>query len=471
MPLTKKPIKIKWSLTSRDVKVQSLVDFLYGDLDLGRLKAAQKKKLLTTILMNLLLSDTCQRGIQYPRNSNWYQLTPVKYKYPFQTYDLVIKVTDGLIKKGYINNIMGEWDMQADYKEQSVMTPTEKLKKALREFSTSVVEYRQPVQTVILREITKQKVLNPQTGRMVKKRTKKLLSYNETSEIHEMRRIIEQWNELRSKHTITFSLPKDLVSTLTAEKTDSKKNIPLVYNADLINESSTEIEYKIRHRYAHRVFNNNFRLYGRYSGATETLLNKEIRPYFQINGEPTVEIDFEAFHTRMLYNLEGVDYQNDPYQAAADTYTDKEYKSRKLFKKMGLMSLNADSETSAIKAVREDLLTDKENPMNVPYDILKSMLEHWLKVHQPIAKYLCSGMGLKLMNKDSQIAEKVINYFTNLGILVLCVHDSFIVAGSHKESLCYVMEQAYREVLGVDFKVRMECKELKNGQVVKTLIN
>ncbi|MCX6159127.1 MAG: hypothetical protein NTY74_14195 [Ignavibacteriae bacterium] len=444
--LEKEPEYIDWDLTGSDPRIKGLVEFLYEDLDLGRLKVTAKKELLTTILMNLLLSVSKKRGIQYPRNNAWYQSVPAKYKYYFVTHHFVTTVVDALIAKDYIVHRIGSWDMLAQLKESSVMKPSVKLLALFSVLSTEVIENRQPAQTVLLRGIERLKVLNPKTGRLNSKKVKTPLDYEDTPAIVKMRAVIKKWNDLRGRTIVTLSLPKALVVG-EAEY--------MMRFTDIISETEEIVEYKVKPKYSHRVFNNNFATYGRFAGASETLFYRDYRPYFRINNEATVEADFEAFHTRMLYNIEGIDYQRDPYQIAADSYSEAQYKVRKYFKKIGLMSINAPTAESAKKAVSKKLV--KENTV-IPYGELTRMLDHWLLTHQPIAKYLCTNKGLELMYLDSQIAEKVIKHFTDLGIMVLCVHDSFIIQERYKEDLRSVMESAYQEVMGTTYNVPIDYK-------------
>jgi len=119
------------------------------------------------------------------------------------------------------------------------------------------------------------------------------------------------------------------------------------------------------------------------------------------------------------------------------------------------MAINAPTKTATIRAVITDLKTHK---INIKYAAIKKMLEHWLTVHQPIAKYLCSGIGLKLMYKDSCIAEKVIQHFTSRGIFVMCVHDSFIISKKYKKELKAVMEKSYKEIMWTKFKPVIDVK-------------
>ena len=54
-------------------------------------------------------------------------------------------------------------------------------------------------------------------------------------------------------------------------------------------------------------------------------------------------------------------------------------------------------------------------------------------------KYFFSGLGIKLQNFDAMMAEAVINHFTSLGIPILCIHDSFVIAADKTKELDKVM--------------------------------
>ena len=45
------------------------------------------------------------------------------------------------------------------------------------------------------------------------------------------------------------------------------------------------------------------------------------------------------------------------------------------------------------------------------------------------------------------MAEAVINHFTSLGIPILCIHDSFVIAADKTKDLDEVMTEKYEQVL------------------------
>jgi hypothetical protein len=156
--------------------------------------------------------------------------------------------------------------------------------------------------------------------------------------------------------------------------------------------------------------------------------------------------------------MENLDYQNDPYMVAATSYEDVKYRERGLFKGLGLMSINAKTIPGTRMAFRDDLLEDEDNPREIPYEDISKMLDHWLVVHEPISKYLCKEIGLSLMYNDSQIAEKVIKHFTDKGIMILCIHDSFIIDRVHEAELKTVMTAAYQYIMNNQYNVKIDRK-------------
>jgi hypothetical protein len=71
-----------------------------------------------------------------------------------------------------------------------------------------------------------------------------------------------------------------------------------------------------------------------------------------------------------------------------------------------------------------------------------------LKIHKPIADQLTSGIGMKATYLDSQIAELVMKTMQADGIVVLPIHDSFIVRTGYQSWLEQVMEAAFRAIPG-----------------------
>lgn len=450
MSIEKKPKYIKWDKKSSDAEIKAFVDTVYEGLNLGTLKVPAKKAVLLAFLMNLLISAKTGIGVMYSRNSNWFQNIPAKYKYHFLTHHFVTKVADALLEKGYIKQVKGSWDMKLNYKDSTKMNPTKKLLDYYKNVDLSVIENRLPPEEIQLRETITVIDKNIKTGEEKKREVDVMLDYVDNSNTEAMRAIVKEWNALRYKTLITIDAP------IKVYRQDTERD-RLHYYCNLKMETD-HVHLFVRPKGGYRVFRETFERYGRYSATTETLLPREYRPYFKINNAPTIELDFQAIHIRMLYNIENLDYQEDPYMVAAMSFEDEKYRERGLFKSLGLKSINAKNDTGTKKALMVELLEDEDNLRNIPYDDISKMLDHWLKVHEPISKYLCTNIGLSLMYKDSQIAEKVIKHFTERGIMILCVHDSFIIDRKYEAELRTVMSAAYQYIMNNEFNVKIDRK-------------
>jgi len=202
---------------------------------------------------------------------------------------------------------------------------------------------------------------------------------------------------------------------------------------------------RIRYESLHRVFNReSFEHGGRFYGAYHLSIPKQIRPMIHMNGEPTVELDFSALHIRMLYHLKGIDYRQDPYAILCESKEE-----RKLYKLVQLISINAEDERRAIQAIRDEF---RKNEIRYPLtdNAIRILLKRFKEVHQPIAEYLSTGIGLTLQNLDSAITEDILIGFMREGIPCLPVHDSYIVPARYKDRLYHKMMEAYEKMMGFE---------------------
>lgn len=203
--------------------------------------------------------------------------------------------------------------------------------------------------------------------------------------------------------------------------------------------------FGIRYNYLHRVFNNgSFDDGGRFYGAFHIGTNKDWRKrYILINGSPTVELDYSAHHIRILYHLEGIDYDDDPYDILC-----KKPEERKIYKKILLTAINADSEIATIKSFIREARNDQEISCPLTHGYVGGLIANFKNVHKPIAKHICSGIGVRLMNIDSRITEAILMRMTRGNIPCLPVHDSYIVPVEHKDILNLVMIEEYKKIMG-----------------------
>ena len=202
------------------------------------------------------------------------------------------------------------------------------------------------------------------------------------------------------------------------------------------------LQFILNQEYLYRVFNrNSFQYGGRAYGALHQNLPKNMRPFIHINGEKTIEIDYSAFHILMLYNQEGIDYQDDPYSVCEGQ------EMRAIYKAVGLIAINAENEGKAYGAILNELI-DRGIPLPSIKKPLVALVNTFRDAHKPIARYLFSGIGLTLQNIDGNIMNAMLMRLMDKGILGLSVYDSVIVAEQHEAFTKEVMTKEYKKIMG-----------------------
>jgi hypothetical protein len=184
------------------------------------------------------------------------------------------------------------------------------------------------------------------------------------------------------------------------------------------------------HRVFHRGdFANGGRFYG---GHWQNIPAEGGRDTITINGEPTIEIDYRGLHIRLLYQEAGKPMPADPY--------DVDGWPREQAKLALLIAINARSHMSAVRALADALRRDVPDPFTTADRLLKAVKAK----HPDIAWALASDAGVRLMRKDSELAERImLETVRAIGIVPLAVHDSFIVPSSHGGRLIETMEGAF----------------------------
>ncbi|WP_412555273.1 hypothetical protein [Shimia sp. MIT1388] len=192
-----------------------------------------------------------------------------------------------------------------------------------------------------------------------------------------------------------------------------------------------------------RIFNrSDWRSGGRFYGGWWQSVGSEFRKRIHLDDEPTVEVDYQALHVAILAAEKGVDLSGDPYELSEGLVPGLDAPSqRKLVKSLVLMALNARDRGTACKAFRQDAPAGSEEKSMTNKELLR-VLDAFSEKQPFLADGLCSDQGIRLMNIDSRIASRVINYLTKRQIPVLCVHDSFLINYRHANMLKTVMRGA-----------------------------
>jgi len=235
------------------------------------------------------------------------------------------------------------------------------------------------------------------------------------------------------------------------------------------------LDSKYLHPWLRRLFNWNMNLGGRFYGHYQQIPSAD-RKRILIDGEQTVELDYKAVHFALLYALEGLPVEADPY--VIDGQKDKRdtYKAicLTLVNTEKLSSLQANVTRSANPKVKEAhrtytakrqhyeyrralglKATEPRKPKslqgfinNIPSgssgsELLQIIMEH----HHPIAHHFgTEHIGLSLQKLDSEL---IANALTKLdGIPCLPVHDSIRCRLSDMEKVRRCMIDTFRELHG-----------------------
>ena len=199
----------------------------------------------------------------------------------------------------------------------------------------------------------------------------------------------------------------------------------------------------------HRIFSrSSWDAHGRFYGGWWQQLSSDTRARITINDEPTVEVDFVGLHIAMLYAEAGLELKFDPYLISGKNLRSYPPKLRRKFiKRLALIAINAKEKTKAYQAFREGYPAGTGGRL-----ISKNALDKFLKAfldRNPIMKgKLFTDQGIRLMNLDGQITSHIHNHFTDKGIPVLSVHDSYIVNCWNVAELRQAMADASKAVIG-----------------------
>ena len=174
------------------------------------------------------------------------------------------------------------------------------------------------------------------------------------------------------------------------------------------------------------------RFYHGYSGCPSRYRN-----LITFDGEPTIELDYQASQVNVAYSLNGLDAQNyndgDPYLPI-----NADPKHRSVYKALLIRSFTI---ANPIRSVKDDK-DIKTNGLN-----LTEMLDQIWQMHRYISNHRHKEAYKTVAFEESRVALKVIELCNEQGITVLPIHDSMIVKKQHKQTLEDMMVEAY-EVLG-----------------------
>jgi hypothetical protein len=263
-----------------------------------------------------------------------------------------------------------------------------------------------------------------------------LEDYEDDENTNAMRQRLTEWNEFAALHHIDLLINDDEFENLFRRHDADAEDED---NAFFSDEKDRPQFIQLERFRLHRVFNNSsFEQGGRFYGGWWQHVPSKFRRYITINGGPTQEFDYSNLHPAMLYAREGK-------VLAQDAYLIPGLEAHRKLAKITLMKL--------INAPREKPIASPKKhalPDGIDWADLQALVR---SKHEPIAKYLRSGIGLELQKTDSDIAEDVMRAMMARDFLVLPIHDSFVTYSGLGEPLTDVMKSSYHARMKADVGV------------------
>jgi hypothetical protein len=283
---------------------------------------------------------------------------------------------------------------------------------------------------------------------------KHLIEFDDNADEHipAMREALVKINDRLRETLINLSVTDDELVEINRRLADGKEREVLDFT----------------NRYLIRKFTNgDFASGGRYYGGWWQDIPREYRKFIQIQGKPTIELDYSTLHPTILYLKEGLKPPKDSYDLEG---WDKEHRSiyKKAFNQLLNSSHSTRKKTQWFKLapdLLEQPLPSGWNNLNVSQKgklnrqeftrltgrNFEELIETILEKHQPIQHYFFTQAWSWLQRLDSDIAEGVmLKMLDEEDIPVLPLHDSFIVRAIFKDNLSKVMEETFREAVQGD---------------------
>jgi hypothetical protein len=402
--------------------------------------------------------------------TRWLAVSFAKPYYSFETryqmkvgaHGAAVRVRDFLRVAGYAEVVIGFNDSRTGTGRRTRMRATQRLADLFASIVMS--DYSITGEAVKLKDENKQ-----------------LIEYEDDYLTNRIRGDLAIINSLISSHWIDIRISNDAYRQICAER--------------LIELSRNQLV---------RIFNNNsFEQGGRFFGAWWIEIPRQLRPYIMIDGVETVELDYSSMHLAMLYSAAGLSLPT------GDLYELEGYE-RKIVKMAFTRSVNCNSRAGTINSILNSIQKDirkantkiaragteqgrnyalekRQEIIEYTAEQLTEVLQRFEELHVPIRNDLYRESGLQLQCLDSRIANLAMLRLSELNIVALPVHDSFIVKRQHEEQLRAAMISSYNTIVegtigvgaaimstvesqnddSVDFSVSMESYSLYYGRQVQ----
>ncbi len=433
--------------------LETIVDRLVTELntyftEVGKKQVKSKlpnlKLSVKTLIGNVLISENKVSGQGYASihlSPNWYS-DSTRYKTKHSYRILVERAYRGLIHLGYLSQAK----VGVSHGSRGLyLTRYRATLKLLNLFdSRSLIEL--PVlfagqlevgETIRVQQTYQEQVPlkefdkngEPKT-RTVKYR--KLVDYYDTEQTNQMRQNLQFINDRIATKWIDLELSKeehlDLVAQMAKKDKEHLEDSPDDYRPLMLSKRSL-----------YRVFNDTeFKTGGRFYGGWWQEIPSKFRDRITIDGKRTVQLDYSGLHPHILYHEKGLELNDDPYQV--NLIPSKNAEDADGFRKFVKQSFNA-----MLNATVEMQRAPRGSRLGHWGMTWKQVVKAIRDRHPDIEDQFFTGAGLRLQRIDSDLCEAVMLAMMKRSpeIVVLPVHDSFIVHHGYKNELMAMMLGTY----------------------------
>jgi hypothetical protein len=371
--------------------------------------------MLRRILCNLVFNSTVssEKYLSISFGRNYYSINN-RYQPSFGSYGCSVRVRDFLTSNGYIGRHTGFNNRGQGRSYYTRIKATDSLANRftnLRMYHFTSERYMEPI---ILRNDAKKDIE---------------YSDDQHSSIQFIRQDIEQINSLISNSWIDLQVTDDIY-------------------LELCNQTNKFLDLT-RNRLC-RIFNNSsFDEGGRFFKGWWQEIPKEFRRFIKIDDQPTVELDYSGMNVALLYAERNIPFPEfDPYEV--DGF------EREVSKKAFQIILNTENRSQALLV----LLNDRN--INLTREEIDELLTALGDLHTPISESYFTNVALRLQNVESRIANLLMVRLCSQNIVVLPIHDGFIVEVQHEQALRNEMLSSFRTITNGNSRIPSDLLEAQD---------
>jgi hypothetical protein len=453
---------IDFSYASDSPGLIDLADSILKELKVVQKHLLRKRQILITLIVNLAYNYKRGFNTAIPRGENFYSNLSKRYKLENISHDIIIDLIDRMKKQNkyvieHFKAYKNEFTIASQYYPSDLLValahPLLKNSMMYLDEECILLRKRIPVKktpnelnTSVQEDLITEESLEAgieDEGQLTKKFRKILVDYTDNDYTNRIRKDLKEYNIFRIQNSVGLYLPAEMFKN--KEYFESFKSFSSTDFLKIQPDVKGMYSVPIAPDRLFRIFTQDFNQGGRFYRGFETQIKKELRPYITINGEPTSELDYSSYHIRMIYHLDNKRCPEDPYVVYEGLDPEE---GRDYYKTMVAACLNCTNESTVLNTMRQYIRKHNlmENFSGLTNKEIKKGLDLLIKHNRKVAGHFFKGEGLKYHKIDSEIANDILMYFTrrNPPVLVLCVHDSFIVPANHEDELRWTMNHFYR---------------------------